>query len=139
MIGKFFMATKDSSADPSHTPRKLKACGGKIDHSTKQIGLADGLTMAFSAHGWATGFTAGIVTSRCQILLLHWRNKSVYEGRCTRYMRCQPLLLCPAVSEMFEAKQDTNRSNHRNVRQLKTIASMVVGGQKISRANMAVY
>ena len=29
------MATKGSSADPSHLLRKLEGRGGKIDHSTK--------------------------------------------------------------------------------------------------------
>ena len=53
MIGALTMATKGSSADPSHTPRKLKSRGGRIDYLT---GVADGLIVAFFAHHLATAF-----------------------------------------------------------------------------------
>ena len=77
VIGAFTMATKGSSADPSHTPRKLKGRGGKIDHST---GVADGLIVAFFAHRLALRFTTGIVTSRYLILAVAWAGQPSVRG-----------------------------------------------------------
>lgn len=50
------MATNGSSADPSHTLRKLEGRGGKIDHSTKHTGVADGLKVAFHCSGLGNAF-----------------------------------------------------------------------------------
>lgn len=56
MIGGSFIATKGSSADPSHLLRKLEGRGGKIDYSTKHTGVADGLTVVFFALGLGNAF-----------------------------------------------------------------------------------
>ena len=90
MIGELLMATKGSSADPSHTPRKLKDRGGN---------------RAFDRCGrWPN---SGIVCARLgslfhnrhrdlslsKLAVASQENPVYYGGPCTRYTRSQPLFL----------------------------------------------
>ena len=114
------MATKGSSADPSHRLRKLEGRGGKIDHSTKHTGVADGPNSSILCARLGYAFhNRHRDLSLFNLACLH-RPYSVHRSipgpvyqivsRCHHFFHWWVIV---------EAKQGTNRSNHSNVRQLR--------------------